>query len=67
MKNRFKNVFKNILGIVIFYSVFLVLGYFTYFVFFPERTLTWYNFIGIYAILLQISILISVTTKQNDK
>lgn len=66
MKNKLKNRLKNILGMFIFYSCFLLVGYATYYAFFPERTLTFYNFIGLYAILLQISVLISVSSK-NDK
>ena len=67
MISKLKKVLKNILGITLFYTAFFLLGYVTYYVFFPERTLTIRNFIGIYAILLQVAVLINVTTTKDDK
>ena len=67
MISKLKKVLKNILGITLFYTAFFLLGYATYYVFFPERTLTIRNFIGTYAILLQLAVLINVTTTKDDK
>ena len=66
MKNRFSKILKNLLGMFLFYSFFFGLGYITYLIFLPEIELSFKNLIGMYLILFQVSILISVTTSKNE-
>lgn len=66
MKNRFSKILKNLLGMFLFYSFFFGLGYITYLIFLPEIELSFKNLIGVYIILFQVSVLISVTTSKNE-
>jgi hypothetical protein len=66
MKNRFSKILKNLLGMFLFYSFFFGLGYITYLIFLPEIELSFKNLIGMYIILFQVSVLISVTTSKNE-
>jgi len=66
MKNRFSKILKNLLGMFLFYSFFFGLGYITYLIFLPEIELSFKNLIGVYLILFQVSVLISVTTSKNE-
>jgi hypothetical protein len=66
MKNRFSKILKNLLGMFLFYSFFFGLGYITYLIFLPEIKLSFKNLIGVYLILFQVSVLISVTTSKNE-
>lgn len=67
MKQRLGKIMKTILGMAIFYFAVCLLGYGTYYLTFNDRSLSFVNFLGIYAIVLQIVILVMVTTKDNDK
>lgn len=67
MKNKLSNILKIILGMVIFYFIVCLLGYGTYYISFDEKTFTFKNFLGAYAILLQVVVLVMVSMKSNDK
>lgn len=67
MKQRLGKIMKIILGMAIFYFVACLLGYGTYYITFSDRSLSFINFLGIYAIILQIVILVTVSMKNNDK
>jgi hypothetical protein len=67
MKNKLARVLKNIIGLTLFYSAFFLLGYLTYYIFFPERNISFFNFAGFYLILLQITVLVLVATNKDDK
>lgn len=67
MKNKLLGILKIILGMVIFYFIICLLGYGTYYISFDEKTLTFKNFLGAYAILLQAVVLVMVSMKNNDK
>tara|TARA_B100000963_G_scaffold349061_1_gene357524 strand:+ start:11790 stop:11993 length:204 start_codon:yes stop_codon:yes gene_type:complete len=67
MKDKFSNILKNIFGMLLFYLIVCLLGYLTYYITFDNRELTFKNFLGMYAILLQIVILVTASMKNNDK
>jgi hypothetical protein len=67
MKNRIISISKNILGMLVLWFITSLIGYGTYYVTFDEKILSYGNFLGIYAILLQIVIIIMVSMKNDDK
>ena len=67
MKNKFNKISKIFFGMLIFYFIFSIIAYGTYYVTFDNRELSFKNFMGLYFILLQVVILVKVTTNKNDE
>jgi hypothetical protein len=67
MKNKFDKISKIFLGMLIFYFIVSIIAYGTYYVTFDNRELSFKNFMGLYFILLQVVILVKVTTNKNDE
>ena len=67
MKNKFDKISKIFLGMLIFYFIVSIIAYGTYYVTFDNRELSFKNFMGLYFILLQVVILVKVTTNKNNE
>lgn len=67
MKNRIISISKNILGMLVLWFIISLIGYGTYYITFDEKIFSYRNFLGAYAILLQVVVLVMVSMKSNDK
>jgi hypothetical protein len=67
MKNKIKYVLKNILGMVLFWTVACGIGYATYYLMLRDiLELKFIELLGMYFIVLQMVIVVMITMK-NDK
>ena len=67
MKNKLVSVLKNILSMLVFWTIACGISYFTYYLTLREvYDLKWTQLFGFYLMLLQLVILVMVTMK-NDK